>query len=61
MGHCLRALAAEYPRESYQIITKVGKYGPEAKDHVYEPDVVKRSVERSLRRLGTSYLDVVCQ
>jgi aryl-alcohol dehydrogenase-like predicted oxidoreductase len=39
----------------------VGKYGPEKEMHSFEPKAVRRCVERSLRRLGTDYLDVVCE
>lgn len=60
LGHALSLLEPEFPRSSYKIITKVGKYGPVAKDHTFEPDVVKKSVQRSLRRLKTDYLDAVC-
>ncbi|RXK35729.1 hypothetical protein M231_07018 [Tremella mesenterica] len=49
----------KYKRESYTLITKVGKYGPTREDHTYDLEVVKKSVERSLKRLGTDYLDVV--
>lgn len=61
LGNALAALKDEYPRESYTLITKAGKYGPRVADHDYSPDVIKASVERSLRRLQTDYLDVVCE
>jgi aryl-alcohol dehydrogenase-like predicted oxidoreductase len=54
-------LKNEFPRESYTIITKTGKYGGKVKDHVYDPEVTKKSVERSLKRFNTDYLDVVCE
>lgn len=50
-----------YPRESYRLITKAGKYGEQVAHHVYDPEVIRKSVDRSLKRLGTSYLDVVCE
>ncbi|KAL7421550.1 hypothetical protein Q5752_003319 [Cryptotrichosporon argae] len=59
LGHALGAVRAEFPRASYALITKAGKYGARVRDHVYDPAVVVRSVERSLRRLQTDYLDVV--
>lgn len=59
LGNALAAL--DHPRASYHIITKVGKYGPNSSDHTYSPEVVKASVERSLRRLKTDYLDAVCK
>ena len=46
-----------YPRNEYFLITKVGRYGSEEFD--YSPGTVRASVERSLKRLRTEYLDVV--
>jgi aryl-alcohol dehydrogenase-like predicted oxidoreductase len=54
-------LKDEFPRESYTIITKTGKYGPTVKDHIYDPEVTKKGVERSLKRFNTDYLDAVCK
>ncbi|GMK58164.1 hypothetical protein CspeluHIS016_0501960 [Cutaneotrichosporon spelunceum] len=59
LGHALAAVRDEYPRESYVLITKAGKYGAKLADHDYAPEVIRASVERSLRRLQTDYLDVV--
>lgn len=63
LGKALKALAEEFPRESYQIITKVGKYGPNLADHVLdlEGEMTRKCVERSLRRMHTDYLDTVCE
>ncbi|KAH7103026.1 Aldo/keto reductase [Auriculariales sp. MPI-PUGE-AT-0066] len=47
----------EFPRSSYKIVTKCGRYG-EA-DFDYTPATIRASIERSLKRLGTTYLDVV--
>lgn len=57
-----RALATEFvqssfPRESYHILTKVGRIGGSSFD--YSPSWIRHSVRRSLQRLHTSYLDVV--
>ena len=60
LGRALAQLKDEYPRSSYTLITKVGKYGEKVGDHVYDPETIRASVQRSLRRLGTDYLDVVC-
>lgn len=60
LGRVFDALKDEYPRESYQLITKLGKYGPKVKHHTYDKESVRQSVERSLKRLRTDYLDVVC-
>ncbi|WVR00320.1 hypothetical protein IAU59_007463 [Kwoniella sp. CBS 9459] len=57
LGNALKAL--NYPRGSYHLITKVGKYGPNSKDHHFDPETVRKSVEKSLKRMGTDYLDVV--
>lgn len=59
LGHALTALRDEFPRESYSVITKAGKYGAKVSQHDYTPSTVVKSVERSLARLQTNYLDVV--
>ncbi|KAF8867077.1 Aldo/keto reductase [Acephala macrosclerotiorum] len=46
-----------YPRESYHLITKVGRIANAEFD--YSPEWVRYSVARSLKRLHTNYLDVV--
>jgi D-arabinose 1-dehydrogenase len=61
LGRALEAVKDEYPRESYTLITKTGKYGGKVKDHIYDPELTKKGVERSLKRLHTDYLDVVCK
>lgn len=40
-------------------MTKCGRYGAYKEDFDYSPKTIRRSVERSLRRLHTNYLDVV--
>ncbi|KAJ5658317.1 uncharacterized protein N7484_001966 [Penicillium longicatenatum] len=57
-----RALASDFvqshfPRESYHILTKVGRIASSTFD--YSPSWIRHSVRRSLHRLHTSYLDVV--
>jgi len=59
LGTALQALSHEFPRSAYQLLTKVGRYGPTATDFDYSRDAVRRSVRRSLRRMHTQYLDVV--
>ncbi|KAG8679578.1 hypothetical protein FRC09_018866 [Ceratobasidium sp. 395] len=59
LGAILRAVADEFPRESYKLLTKCGRYGSPAEDFDYSRETVRKSVERSLSRLGTTYLDVV--
>lgn len=46
-----------FPREQYFILTKVGRIAESEFD--YSADWVRHSVQRSLRRLNTTYLDVV--
>jgi Aldo/keto reductase family len=57
LGTALKVLEPEFPRATYQLNTKVGRYGPT--DFDYSPEAVRRSVRRSLQRLHTQYLDVV--
>jgi aryl-alcohol dehydrogenase-like predicted oxidoreductase len=45
------------PRSSLTLITKAGRLGPSTFD--YSPTQIRYSVLRSLRRLGTPYLDLV--
>ncbi|KAF9520708.1 hypothetical protein BS47DRAFT_1370284 [Hydnum rufescens UP504] len=59
LGSILRALAPEYPRSSYQIMSKCGRYGREKKDFDYSPATLRKSLARTLERLGTSYLDTL--
>jgi D-arabinose 1-dehydrogenase len=59
LGAALHALAADYPRASYQLMTKCGRYGPVAANFDYSAAAVRRSVARSLARLRTDYLDAV--
>ncbi len=47
----------QYSRSDYILVTKVGRTGRE--DFDYSPAAVRESVERSLKRLGTPYLDIV--
>lgn len=58
LGQILKTLAPEFPRESYYLITKVGRYGADKSDFDYSPEQVEKSVMTSLERLGTNYLDV---
>lgn len=46
-----------FPRESYLILTKVGRIASAEFD--YSPEWVRTSVKRSLQRLHTEYLDLV--
>ncbi|KAJ7477088.1 Aldo/keto reductase [Mycena galericulata] len=57
LGNALKALKDEFPRSSYQLMTKCGRYGMSNFD--YTPGRIRESVKRSLERLHTDYLDVV--
>ncbi|KAL1721353.1 Aldo/keto reductase family-domain-containing protein [Schizophyllum commune] len=57
LGEALKAVADEFPRESYQIMTKCGRIAGSEFD--YSPAGVRASVLRSLERLQTTYLDTV--
>lgn len=59
LGTALKVLEREFPRGTYQLITKAGRYGPAPSDIDYSPTALRTSVRRSLRRLHTEYLDVV--
>ncbi|KAK5806919.1 hypothetical protein VI817_001177 [Penicillium citrinum] len=52
-----QTVQSNYPRESYHLLTKVGRIASSSFD--YSPSWIRHSVRRSLRRLHTSYLDVV--
>ncbi|KAF7353094.1 hypothetical protein MVEN_01277400 [Mycena venus] len=57
LGNALKVLKDEFPRSSYQLMTKCGRYG--MADFDYTPARIRESVKRSLERLHTDYLDVV--
>jgi len=60
LGHVFDAIRDEFPRESYQIITKVGRYGRTKEDGFdYSPERVRASVKRSMELMRTDYLDGV--
>lgn len=50
-------VSEQFPRSSYQLLTKVGRVAFSSFD--YSPEWVRYSVKRSLQRLHTDYLDVV--
>ncbi|KAJ2158696.1 hypothetical protein GGF46_003592 [Coemansia sp. RSA 552] len=59
LGEALRELQPKYPRGSYEICTKLGRYGYSRKDFDYSADRVVSSVHKSMQRLQTTYLDMV--
>ncbi|KAG8829180.1 hypothetical protein FRC18_009479 [Serendipita sp. 400] len=56
LGALLQRLSTEFPRSSYKLMSKCGREG---KEFDYSPENVRASVMRSLKRIGTSYLDFV--
>ncbi|KAF7725179.1 hypothetical protein EC973_000345 [Apophysomyces ossiformis] len=59
LGDALHAIKDEFPRSSYYISTKVGRYGYTTKDFDYSSERVRESVFESMKRLHTDYLDIV--
>ncbi|KAF9644377.1 Aldo/keto reductase [Thelephora ganbajun] len=59
LGGVLKALKDEFPRDSYKLITKCGRYGLTPAEFDYSPSTIRRSVQRSLERLNTTYLDIL--
>src|ERR1700761_4134401 len=57
LGAGLESVRAQYPREAYRLMTKVGRIGPSEFD--FSPAWVRTSIARSLQRLHTTTLDVV--
>ncbi|KAJ2814378.1 hypothetical protein GGI24_006408 [Coemansia furcata] len=59
LGNVLLELKDEFPRSSYHICTKVGRYGYHKSDFDYSAKRISESVNESMRRLHTDYLDIV--
>ncbi|KAJ2738298.1 hypothetical protein H4R23_001242 [Coemansia sp. Cherry 401B] len=59
LGSALLELRSEFPRSSYRICTKLGRYGYRQADFDYSAARVVDSVNESMRRLHTDYLDIV--
>lgn len=57
LGNILSTLKDEFPRSSYQITTKCGRFGLD--DFDYSPARIRQCVLESLERLQTTYLDAV--
>lgn len=57
MGAALHSMRPKYPRDSYTLTTKCGRISFAQFD--YSPASIRRTVNRSLTRLHTTYLDVV--
>lgn len=59
LGKALASIASTHPRETYYLSTKVGRYGPKKVEFDYSKERVRESVEESMRRMHTDYLDIV--
>lgn len=60
LGKAFLAIAEEFPRSSYQIITKAGRYGRTRETGFdYSPARIRSSIANSLNLLKTTYLDGV--
>lgn len=59
LGTALKALELDFPRSTYKLMTKCGRYGSTVADFDYSPATIRASVQRSLARLNTNYLDAV--
>ncbi|EMD40999.1 hypothetical protein CERSUDRAFT_131452 [Gelatoporia subvermispora B] len=59
LGTALKALEPDFPRSSYKLMTKCGRYGAKQEDFDYSPLTIRASVQRSLSRFTTEYLDTV--
>ncbi|CEP15270.1 hypothetical protein [Parasitella parasitica] len=59
LGDALLKLRDEFPRETYYLATKTGRFGYTVKDFDYSAKKTYESVAESTKRLHTDYLDVV--
>ncbi|KAG0237218.1 hypothetical protein BGW42_001485 [Actinomortierella wolfii] len=59
LGNALLSIAKTHPRSTYYLSTKVGRYGPKRADFDYSPQKIRASVEESMRRMYTTYIDIV--
>ncbi|KAI7905907.1 NADP-dependent oxidoreductase domain-containing protein [Cokeromyces recurvatus] len=59
LGDALYQIRDEFPRNTYYLATKVGRYGYTVKDFDYSARRVYESVAESMRRMHTDYIDIV--
>lgn len=59
LGEAFEALAKDFPRETYILSTKCGRYGTKAKDFDFSGPRIRKSIQESLEKLRTTYLDIV--
>ncbi|KAI9000399.1 NADP-dependent oxidoreductase domain-containing protein [Hyaloraphidium curvatum] len=59
LGEALASVRSSYPRSSYYLATKCGRYGYKTSECDFSGKRTRQSVMQSLERLRTDYLDVV--
>ncbi|ORZ20117.1 NADP-dependent oxidoreductase domain-containing protein [Lobosporangium transversale] len=59
LGKSLLSISDTHPRSTYYLSTKVGRYGLKKTEFDYSKERVRASVEESMRRMHTDYLDIV--
>ncbi|KAM0756497.1 Aldo/keto reductase [Meredithblackwellia eburnea MCA 4105] len=59
LGTVFRSIKNDFPRESYLIITKAGRYSKGDQGFDYDPDRIRKSVKQSLQLMDTTYLDAL--
>ncbi|KAF8938522.1 NADP-dependent oxidoreductase domain-containing protein [Dissophora ornata] len=59
LGKALQSISETHPRSTYYLSTKVGRYGLKRVEFDYSKERVRESVEESMGRLQTDYLDIV--
>ncbi|CAO3656805.1 unnamed protein product [Mucor hiemalis] len=59
LGDAFEKIRSDYPRENYYLATKVGRYGKTIHECDYRAERIYESVNESLNRLKTDYLDIV--
>jgi len=57
LGIILNKLKDEFPRNEYYLCTKIGRYRDDYFD--FSPKKIKTSIEESLNRLQTDYIDIM--
>ena len=59
LGKALLSISSTHPRSTYYLSTKIGRYGLKKAEFDYSRKRVRESVQESMRRLHTDYLDIV--
>lgn len=59
LGDALKEISDEFPRSTYYLQTKVGRYGYTTKEFDYTGKRIRESVLESMKRMHTDYIDAV--